>query len=57
MTRIPAFFLSFILVLHPAVAGTGLASYYATGKRTANGEFFDPRGLTAAHRICPSAQS
>jgi rare lipoprotein A len=31
----------------------GLASYYATGDRTATGETFDPNGLTAAHRTLP----
>jgi rare lipoprotein A len=33
--------------------GTGIASYYANsfaGKRTANGETFNPGNLTAAHR-------
>jgi rare lipoprotein A len=28
----------------------GMASYYKSGKRTANGEHFNPNGLTAAHR-------
>jgi rare lipoprotein A len=28
----------------------GWASYYKSGKRTANGEAFNPHGLTAAHR-------
>ena len=32
---------------------TGLASYYKSGKRTANGERFNPNGLTAAHRNLP----
>jgi rare lipoprotein A len=32
---------------------TGLASYYKMGKRTANGERYDPNGLTAAHRTLP----
>ena len=31
----------------------GWASYYKHGKRTANGEAFDPNGLTAAHRTLP----
>ncbi len=31
----------------------GLASYYGKGERTATGEVFDPRGLTAAHRTLP----
>ena len=34
-------------------AQTGMASYYKHGKRTANGEAFDPHGLTAAHRTFP----
>jgi rare lipoprotein A len=32
---------------------TGWASYYKSGKRTANGERFNPHGLTAAHRSLP----
>ena len=35
------------------VIGSGMASYYGNefaGKRTANGEKFNPHGLTAAHR-------
>ena len=31
----------------------GVASYYKSGKRTANGERFNPNGLTAAHRSLP----
>lgn len=34
-------------------AQTGMASYYKHGKRTANGEKFNPHGLTAAHRTLP----
>ncbi len=34
-------------------AQTGKASYYRHGKRTANGERFDPHGFTAAHRTLP----
>jgi rare lipoprotein A len=33
--------------------GTCKASYYADGSRTANGEPFDPNGLTAAHKTLP----
>jgi rare lipoprotein A len=36
--------------------GSGHASYYANefaGRRTANGETFNPNGLTAAHRTAP----
>lgn len=35
------------------VGGEGLASWYGkqfAGKQTANGEIFDPAGMTAAHR-------
>ncbi|WP_260726196.1 septal ring lytic transglycosylase RlpA family protein [Dactylosporangium roseum] len=34
-------------------AGTCKASYYASGSKTANGENFDPDGLTAAHKTLP----
>ena len=34
-------------------AQTGMASYYKSGSRTANGERFNPHGLTAAHRTLP----
>ena len=33
-----------------AHAQSGVASYYKSGSLTANGERFDPQGLTAAHR-------
>jgi rare lipoprotein A len=33
-----------------AEAQVGMASYYKSGKRTANGERFNPMGYTAAHR-------
>jgi rare lipoprotein A len=36
-----------------AWAQTGMASYYKSGLRTANGERFNPDGLTAAHRSLP----
>jgi rare lipoprotein A len=32
---------------------TGIASFYWQGQRTANGERFNPGGLTAAHRTLP----
>lgn len=32
---------------------TGWASYYKSGKQTANGESFNPMGMTAAHRTLP----
>lgn len=36
-----------------AEAQTGKASFYRHGKYTANGERFNPRDLTAAHRTLP----
>ena len=35
------------------LAQTGMASYHKSGLRTANGERFNPDGLTAAHRSLP----
>ena len=37
----------------PASAQSGAASWYGSGHRTANGERFNPNGLTAAHRSLP----
>jgi rare lipoprotein A len=40
----------------PSPAQDGMASYYGAafaGRRTASGERFDPRALTAAHRELP----
>jgi rare lipoprotein A len=34
-------------------SGTCEVSYYTDGSRTANGEPFDPNGLTAAHKTLP----
>jgi rare lipoprotein A len=34
----------------PAEAQSGIASYYKSGRLTANGERFNPSGYTAAHR-------
>lgn len=36
-----------------AVRKSGIASWYKMGKVTANGERFNPNGLTAAHRYLP----
>ena len=36
-----------------AFAQTGIASFYKSGARTANGERFNPHGMTAAHRSLP----
>ncbi len=53
-----AFFVAAITVAMLATgsaeaATTGLASYYKVGKRTANGEYYNPNGMTAAHRKLP----
>jgi rare lipoprotein A len=34
-------------------AREGIASFYSTGTKTANGEKFEPKELTAAHRTLP----
>src|SRR5262245_62073788 len=34
----------------PATGQVGIASYYKHGNKTANGEKFDPKAYTAAHR-------
>ncbi len=42
---------AFLLASVSAEAGSvGMASYYKSGRLTANGERFNPHGLTAAHR-------
>jgi rare lipoprotein A len=52
--KFAAILLGLVLAVQPcAAAVTGLASFYSKGKRTANGEVFDPHGLTAAHRSLP----
>jgi rare lipoprotein A len=38
---------------YASVRRTGIASWYKMGKVTANGERFNPNGLTAAHRYLP----
>lgn len=45
--------LAIVMMCSPARAETGVASITATPGRTASGERFDPRGLTAAHRKLP----
>lgn len=37
----------------PASASGGMASWYAHGRKTANGERFNPGAMTAAHRSLP----
>lgn len=44
---------SMMAVTQTAAAQTGVASYYKSGKRTANGERFNPHDFTAAHRTLP----
>lgn len=39
-----------ILSADIAQAQVGMASYYKSGRKTANGEKFNPNGYTAAHR-------
>lgn len=41
------------VVVHHKPAGRGIASFYSHGARTANGERFNKRELTAAHRTLP----
>ena len=41
---------AFILTADFAQAQEGMASYYKSGRKTANGEKFNPNGYTAAHR-------
>ena len=53
---IPKNHMPFVTSKHAAgtqVASYGLASFYAEGTRTASGETFNPRELTAAHRTLP----
>jgi len=42
-----------MMMFGAAEASTGYASYYKSGRLTANGEHFLPLGLTAAHRRLP----
>jgi rare lipoprotein A len=50
-TLIAAASAAFLILSLSAQAGVvGLASYYKSGKVTANGERYNPHGLTAAHR-------
>jgi len=41
------------LAISPARAESGIASVYSYGRLTADGERFDPRAMTAAHRTLP----
>ena len=42
-----------MVAMAEAKTTTGWASYYKSGKTTANGERFKPMGMTAAHRTLP----
>jgi rare lipoprotein A len=54
MNRIITAILAVFLLAAPANAlTTGWASFYKSGRLTANGEHFKPLGLTAAHRKLP----
>ena len=53
MIRIASAALAVMIFCLPAQASTGLASYYKTGRVTANGERFHPMGFTCAHRRLP----
>lgn len=45
---------AFLIAVTPAsAAAVGWASYYKSGRLTANGERFNAMGLTAAHRSLP----
>src|SRR5688572_14585319 len=43
-------FCAFAMPISHADAQSGVASYYKSGRLTANGERFNPNGYTAAHR-------
>ncbi len=45
--------LAFTVTTLQAKTQTGIASWYQMGKVTANGEAYNPDGLTAAHRTLP----
>jgi len=47
------FIAAILLCVGAAHAETGIASVYSYGPHTANGERFNPRGLTAAHKTLP----
>jgi rare lipoprotein A len=55
LAAMAAGFLSIFVITTQAAeaAQTGVASYYKHGRKTANGERFNPNGYTAAHRSLP----
>lgn len=53
---VPLFISPLVVQADEASFGIGQASYYGAefaGRRTASGEAFDPKALTAAHRTAP----
>ncbi len=48
-----AFYMAGVAAPSEAKTMNGFASFYKHGSRTANGERFNPMGLTAAHRSLP----
>lgn len=52
-TAMSATILALAAIAQPAAAQSGAASWYGSGSRTANGERFNPNGMTAAHRTLP----
>jgi rare lipoprotein A len=53
MKFIASLLFAILLAASAQAATTGYASYYKSGRLTANGERFNPNGLTAAHRKLP----
>jgi rare lipoprotein A len=51
------YFVAILLVIFgvttPCQAGSGIASYYWQGQKTATGARYNPHGMTAAHRTLP----
>ena len=53
LKKLIALCILFSLLATPLEATVGVASYYETGRVTANGSKFDPNAFTAAHRRLP----
>src|SRR5262249_35151263 len=53
MRLVPAIAAITIVCYQPAFAECGVASFYSEGVRTANGERFNPSGVSAAHKTLP----
>ena len=50
MLRLISIFVMMLFIASEANATNVWASWYAEGRRTANGERFNPNGMTAAHK-------